>query len=58
MKRQRGVRRSHAEVQPSLFSEPEDVPEDIDDHLELQRDIHRMRLETSSNVYAQRRSQW
>lgn len=63
-RRTRGVRRSHGEPQPTLF-DPVDRDVDFDSYdqvdahdEELQRDVNRMRLETSSNVYAQRRSQW
>ena len=56
------MRPSHGAPQPSLFDDDPDVDfdsyEQVDSLGELQRDVNRMRLETSSNVYAQRRSQW
>lgn len=61
-RRGRAQKRYEAErdqTQATLFEVPED---DADQVLigvgELERDVNRMRLETSSNVYAQRRSTW
>lgn len=46
-------------MQVSLLDHVDDELDDLREaDLELQRDVHRMTLETSSNVYAQRRSTW
>lgn len=65
MKRREPARRARARAetnQHSLFDEP--APDDDPDFAdrpglgEIERDVNRMRLETSSNVYAQRRAYW
>jgi hypothetical protein len=59
-RRGRAQKRYQAErdhTQAVMFDDPDEATTTPLDG-ELARDIHRMTLETSSNVYAQRRSTW
>jgi hypothetical protein len=57
-----GTRRGAARSEPeqiAMFEIPDDEDEiPVAELGELARDVNRMRLETSSNLYAQRRAYW